>query len=67
MLTIRQVAGLARVSVSTVERAVRRGELRAFKLGRATRISSADARAWLTAAPVQVQVRATSDAAEGAA
>jgi excisionase family DNA binding protein len=64
MLTIRQVAGLARVSVSTVERAVRRGELRAFKLGRATRIAAADARSWLTATPVQVQVR---DTAAGAA
>lgn len=58
MWKIREVAEHGRLSVSTVERAVRRGELRAYKLGSGTRISAADAEQWFTARPVQVQVRA---------
>ena len=54
MLRIRDVAERGRVCVSTVEKAVRRGDLRAYKVGRSTRIAAPDAETWLTARPVIV-------------
>ena len=47
-LTPREAARLARVSTSTVLRAAARGELPAYRVGRAAiRIRRADFRAWL--------------------
>lgn len=65
MISIRELAGAAKVSQRTVERAISNGDLPAFKVGSRTLIDSADARDWLMRNPVQVTMRqwaAASDA-----
>lgn len=57
MISIRELAGDAKVSQRTVERAISNGDLPAFKVGSRTLIDSADARDWLTRNPVQVTTR----------
>ena len=46
-LTPREVSGLLRVSIQTVRRWIKEGDLPAYKIGRAWRIQEADLVVWL--------------------
>jgi excisionase family DNA binding protein len=51
VLTISEVAEVLRVHPTTIYRAVKRGELPAFKIGGNWRVSRASLELWLTAGP----------------
>jgi excisionase family DNA binding protein len=52
-LDVNQAAELANVSTKTIYRAITRGDLEAFRVGRALRMREADVRAWVEAKPVK--------------
>jgi excisionase family DNA binding protein len=53
LLTVQEFRALAKIGHGTFYREVSAGRLRVTKIGRATRISMADAQAWLDNLPTQ--------------
>ena len=54
LLTIRETAATLRVSVATIERMLRRGDLPYVKMNRATRILRDDVEAYIAACRIEV-------------
>jgi excisionase family DNA binding protein len=50
-LTVQEAASYARLSPSTVRRAIKRQRLKAFRVGSAIRLQRCDLDAWLRATP----------------
>jgi excisionase family DNA binding protein len=64
-VTPQDAADAAKVCLRTVFQEIRRGRLKAFKVGRTTRIRMADLDAWLGAKPIAPKIE-VSDAARPA-
>jgi excisionase family DNA binding protein len=60
-VTPQDVANAAKVCLRTVFAEIRRGRLKAFKVGRTTRIKMADLDAWLGAKPIAPKVEPSDD------
>ena len=58
MLTVQEAADRVRLTQWAIYRAIRRGELAAFKPGGRLRIREADLEGWLESTRVQAEVRA---------
>jgi excisionase family DNA binding protein len=63
MLTLAEACAIARVGRSSIYGAIRRGELRAVKIGRRTLIRASDLYEWLDSAPA-LRPRARAPAAQ---
>ena len=55
LLTIRETAATLRVSVATIERMLRRGDLPHVKMNRATRILRSDVEAYIAACRIDTR------------